>query len=217
MSVSPGKSADDEEGATYFNPKTGEMVTLRPRSGVVLGSPWIRVPDLGQTYLRAPAMQIWANPSTFDEHYVDHADEFGAKDEEDYAAQANEFYFEAENQGYRRKFDSNGAEYIYDPKTNMFWAYTIDGKTITFFKPTSNSYWYRQPGFVVKRQEELQVTNTERETMNGQSGFVCPIRGYPEMNRSARSQEGFASFEYCPCCLFQFGYHDDDKGISYDE
>jgi hypothetical protein len=35
---------------------------------------------------------------------------------------------------------------IYDPATNTFGAFNPSGATRTFFKPTSPSYWERQPG-----------------------------------------------------------------------
>lgn len=95
--------------------------------------------------------------------------------------------------------------------------YTIDGKTITFFKPTSKRYWDEQPGFVVKHQDEQQAEHTEKEAMNSQSRFVCPICGYPDLKQPPRSDSGGASHEICPSCRFQFGYDDDAEGISYDE
>ena len=33
-----------------------------------------------------------------------------------------------------------------DPDTNTFGSFTPDGKAKTLFKPTSKSYWDRQPG-----------------------------------------------------------------------
>lgn len=48
--------------------------------------------------------------------------------------------------------------------------------------------------------------------------FQCPICGYNEMPRPARSIDtGGASFEICPCCMFHFGYDDDSEGYSYSE
>jgi hypothetical protein len=46
----------------------------------------------------------------------------------------------------------------------------------------------------------------------------CPICGSPDQIAEPRSTtSGGASFEYCPCCEFQFGYHDDDQGYGYSE
>ncbi len=60
----------EEEGGTYFNPDTGEMVTIHPGSGVFLREPWIRREDLPtQTYLRAPATETWVNPDSLERHY----------------------------------------------------------------------------------------------------------------------------------------------------
>ena len=53
--------------------------------------------------------------------------------------------------------------------------------------------------------------------MSGKASFMCPVCGYPDLDRPARYEFGWPSGEYCPCCSFQFGYHDDSEGISYDE
>ncbi|MEI9894419.1 MAG: hypothetical protein WDN28_11190 [Chthoniobacter sp.] len=45
----------------------------------------------------------------------------------------------------------------------------------------------------------------------------CPVCGWPELHESPRSASGAASFELCPCCGFEFGFDDDDHGLSYDE
>lgn len=45
----------------------------------------------------------------------------------------------------------------------------------------------------------------------------CPVCGYPDLEDSPHSLGGGASYEICPSCGFQFGYTDDDQGISYEE
>lgn len=45
--------------------------------------------------------------------------------------------------------------------------------------------------------------------------YICPVCGYPEMDEPARYDSGGASLEFCCCCGFQFGFHDDSEGITY--
>lgn len=35
---------------------------------------------------------------------------------------------------------------VYDPQTNTFGSYNSNGTTKTYYKPTSSTYWQRQPG-----------------------------------------------------------------------
>jgi pyocin large subunit-like protein len=44
------------------------------------------------------------------------------------------------------KIDADGVIRVYDPATNTFGSYNANGTTRTFFKPTSPTYWDRQPG-----------------------------------------------------------------------
>ncbi|TAJ39443.1 MAG: hypothetical protein EPO55_12395 [Reyranella sp.] len=46
---------------------------------------------------------------------------------------------------------------------------------------------------------------------------TCPICGFPGLHNEPRHADGGASHESCPSCGFEFGYHDDDKGISFKE
>jgi hypothetical protein len=48
--------------------------------------------------------------------------------------------------------------------------------------------------------------------------YVCPVCGFPGLDDPPRSSvTGAGSDEICPSCGFQFGYHDDDRRISYQE
>ena len=47
--------------------------------------------------------------------------------------------------------------------------------------------------------------------------YTCPVCGYPELVDPPRGPDGGASEEICPSCGFQFGYTDDDQGISYEQ
>lgn len=42
----------------------------------------------------------------------------------------------------------------------------------------------------------------------------CPVCGYPDLQEAPRSRSGGGSYEICPCCGFQFGVDDDDRGVT---
>jgi len=46
--------------------------------------------------------------------------------------------------------------------------------------------------------------------------YPCPVCGWPKLEEPARSESGSASFEVCPCCGFEFGFDDDDRGFTYE-
>ena len=45
--------------------------------------------------------------------------------------------------------------------------------------------------------------------------YRCPVCGYPDLNAPPR-YKGAPSDEICFSCGYQFGFHDDDRGISYE-
>jgi len=48
--------------------------------------------------------------------------------------------------------------------------------------------------------------------------YMCPICGYDELYDPPKSlNTGAGSYEICPCCGFQFGVTDDDRGYDYDQ
>jgi len=94
----------------------------------------------------ATAKTSWGNPSSLAEHFADHGTDFGATSAEDYAKQAAEFLRRAQRDALPMKIDEGGTIRVYDPATNTFGSYNADGTTKTFFKPTSPTYWDRQPG-----------------------------------------------------------------------
>ena len=47
--------------------------------------------------------------------------------------------------------------------------------------------------------------------------FRCPVCGFPELDEQPYTDEGGASYEICECCGFQFGWTDDDQGISFEQ
>lgn len=42
----------------------------------------------------------------------------------------------------------------------------------------------------------------------------CPVCGFDGLEAPPRGRAGGGSFEICPCCGFQFGVTDDDRGIT---
>jgi hypothetical protein len=46
--------------------------------------------------------------------------------------------------------------------------------------------------------------------------FICPVCGYPDLEREPHPKVGGSSDEICPSCHFQFGFTDDDRGFAYD-
>lgn len=46
--------------------------------------------------------------------------------------------------------------------------------------------------------------------------YTCPICGYPGLaDRPYFNDDTDASLQYCPCCRFQFGWHDHDRGYTH--
>jgi hypothetical protein len=50
--------------------------------------------------------------------------------------------------------------------------------------------------------------------MDAEVSFTCPVCGYPGLREEPRSPAKGASYEICPSCGFQFGFDDEDQGIS---
>lgn len=88
----------------------------------------------------------WANPKTLVRHFRDHAADVSATSIDDYASKASEFLQKALRDGCPVKIDEDGVIRVIDPSSNTFGSYTPEGATKTFYKPTSRSYWDRQPG-----------------------------------------------------------------------
>ena len=95
---------------------------------------------------RIAPLETWGNPSTLGRHFADHGTDFRAVNTSDYASQASQFLQDAQLRGLPTKVDSSGVIRVYDSATNTFGAYNPAGTTRTFFKPTSPTYWQRQPG-----------------------------------------------------------------------
>lgn len=100
----------------------------------------------GDDALRLPARQSFGNPAKLDDHFRRHGGDFGAKSADDYAAQASDFLQRSQRQRLPTKIDADGVVRVYDSRSNTFGAYNPSGTTRTFFKPTSRTYFDRQPG-----------------------------------------------------------------------
>ena len=101
-----------------------------------------------------PTRQTWGNISSLQDHFDRHGRDFSSKSPDDYAAQAWLFLQRARAEGLPMKLDAtDGTLRVFDPKTRAFAAYNESGRTKTFFKPESATYWQRQPGRPVKPAE----------------------------------------------------------------
>jgi len=94
----------------------------------------------------ARGLSHWGNPKTLARHFRDHGADFGAKSADDYARQASDFFRRSQADRLPTKIDADGVIRVYDPRTNTFGSFNPDGTTRTFFKPTSPTYFDRQPG-----------------------------------------------------------------------
>ena len=98
-----------------------------------------------------PASQTWGNMYSLRDHYERHGRDFGSKNADDYAAQAWHFLQRARTENLPMKLDNtDGTLRVFDPKSRAFAAYTKTGRTKTYFRPDSPTYWQRQPGRLVK-------------------------------------------------------------------
>lgn len=86
----------------------------------------------------------WANQDTLQDHYERHASDFNISNPNQYAYEANRFFI---NKGkYQNKTDVDGTIRVFDPQSNTFGSFNSNGTTRTYLKPTSPTYWQRQPG-----------------------------------------------------------------------
>jgi pyocin large subunit-like protein len=101
-----------------------------------------------------PASKTWGHLASLPDHFARHGADFGARNAEDYAAQAAAFLARAKTEGLPAKRDPDGALRVYDPATGAFGAYNANGTTRTYFKPGSPTYFERQPGVNVDLRKE---------------------------------------------------------------
>lgn len=46
------------------------------------------------------------------------------------------------------------------------------------------------------------------EILRSQTLYNCPVCGFPGLMEPAYDEHGYSSFDICPCCGIEFGYHD---------
>jgi RHS repeat-associated protein len=102
-----------------------------------------------QSILRLSTSESWANAATLGKHFTKHGSDFGAESADDYARMASEFFQNGSASKLPTKIDADGTIRMFDPASNTFGAFAPSGQAKTFFKPTSNSYWDKQPGTIV--------------------------------------------------------------------
>lgn len=101
-----------------------------------------------------PTSQTWGHMDSLRDHFERHGRDFGSKSPDDYAAQAWQFLQRARRDNLPMKIDdTDGTLRVFDPKTRAFAAYTGAGRTKTYFRPESATYWQRQPGRTVKASD----------------------------------------------------------------
>jgi len=125
-----------EGGTKIATTASGELILNLNGTKVVVGAAGLVI---------AASQNGWGNPKTLESHYKDHGKDFGSKNKDEYAKEANDFY--KKRNKYKVKVDEKGVIRVYAPKTNTFGAYNKDGTTRTYFKPTdAQGYFDRQPG-----------------------------------------------------------------------
>ncbi|MBO0684968.1 MAG: hypothetical protein J2P45_17595 [Candidatus Dormibacteraeota bacterium] len=97
----------------------------------------------------------WGRPQTLRDHVwggptrpngPPHGPDFGVRTQGQYTRQATDFLRDAPAKGYDVKVAGNTIR-VYDPATNTFGSYNLNGTTKTFFKPPNGAtYWNSQPG-----------------------------------------------------------------------
>lgn len=130
---------------------TSQPSIVRRVLGVFTPTP--KPPDTGShaDIAAPPTRQTWGNVSTLQDHFDRHGRDFSSKSPDDYAAQAWQLLQRARAESLPMKLDdTDGTLRVFDPQTRALAAYNSAGRTKTFFKPESSSYWQRQPGRPVK-------------------------------------------------------------------
>jgi hypothetical protein len=95
----------------------------------------------------ANGRKLWGRADTLDDHFRRHGADFGARNADDYAQGASDFFRRSQADGLPTKIGPDGTIRVYDPASNTFGSFNPDGTTKTFFKPSGGqSYWDGQPG-----------------------------------------------------------------------
>jgi RHS repeat-associated protein len=101
------------------------------------------------TTLELNAATTWGRAETLADHFARHGADVGAKTANEYANIASRFFQESQAARLPTKIDSQGVIRVFDPKTGTFGSFNPNGTTRTLFKPSSPTYFDRQPGTLV--------------------------------------------------------------------
>jgi hypothetical protein len=112
----------------------------------VAAAPAVGRANPNRDFAKLGSNEAWADSRTLRGHFGDHGRQFGAASEDEYARLASNFFIEGQQRGLPTRVDGRGTIRMYDRASNTFGSYTAGGRTRTFFKPTSPTYWDRQPG-----------------------------------------------------------------------
>ena len=143
MSASPGGGRFVAGGGTGGGSAGGGGASGGGAMGVGSTMGTAVAPGIGSSM---PSASAWGLPHKLPDHFNRHAQAFGACSPDEYVALASKFLERARTEGLPMKVSPDGVVRVYDPATNTFGSYNPDGTTRTFFKPTSPTFWNRQPG-----------------------------------------------------------------------
>jgi hypothetical protein len=101
------------------------------------------------TTLELNAATTWGRAETLADHFARHGADVGAKTANEYANIASRFFQESQAARLPTRIDSQGVIRVFDPKTGTFGSFNPNGTTRTLFKPSSPTYFDRQPGTLV--------------------------------------------------------------------
>jgi hypothetical protein len=103
--------------------------------------------DAPRAPLRLSVSETWGNPNTLARHFRDHGADFAARNADEYANMASDFFQRSQLNRLPTRIDADGVIRVYDPATNTFGAFNPSGTTRTFFTPKRGiDYWCDQPG-----------------------------------------------------------------------
>ena len=131
-----------------FNPTTAHASTAHAAEAQIAQLPSCAVhqSQAAATLTELPTSSSWANQRTLGPHFGRHGPDFESATPDEYAAGAAIFLQKAIRDGAQVKIDPEGVIRVFDPASNTFGSYNAEGRTRTFFKPKSSTYWSRQPG-----------------------------------------------------------------------
>jgi hypothetical protein len=158
-SLSPGTTYYFSVGSARQKLATGTFTTTGTSSPSAAPTPSVPTKATPRSLPPIPAVapappptrQTWGNLQSLVDHYERHGPDFKSTSPDDYAARAWTFLQQAKANAWPMKLDdSDGTLRVWNGQTGSFAAYDRNGKTKTYFKPGSPTYWQRQPGSPIK-------------------------------------------------------------------